>query len=84
MNHDQHKAKIRRRCRRGMLELDLILGRFLETHLDSMTSQQLDQFEAFLMSTDPDLYAWCMGYESPINKEFVDVVRLIRSVSSPE
>jgi antitoxin CptB len=84
MNHEQHKSKIRWRCRRGMLELDLILGRFLETHLDSMTSEEMTKFEAVLTSTDPDLYAWCMGYESPTNKEFVDVIRLIRAVSSPE
>jgi hypothetical protein len=38
---EQHKSKIRWRCRRGMLELDLFLERFLETHLESMSAQDL-------------------------------------------
>lgn len=72
------KAKINWRCRRGMLELDLILGRFAKNYVDSLTEQQFLAFEKLLMEQDPDIYAWLMGYEEPI-KEFIDIVTFIRA-----
>ena len=72
------KAKINWHCRRGMLELDLIFQRFLKNGLDTLTPEQLDVFEQLLTHQDPDLYAWLMGYESPAEKELVDIVALIR------
>ena len=38
--------RIRWRCRRGMLELDLVLTSFLESQLDNLDDAQLDAFEA--------------------------------------
>lgn len=78
MISSERKAKIHWRCRRGMLELDLILGRFVQRHLETLTAQQLDIFEHLLNTPDPDLYAWLMGYESPVNKEFMDFVAYIK------
>jgi antitoxin CptB len=72
------KAKINWRCRRGMLELDLILGRFAKNYVDSLTEQQFLAFEKLLMEQDPDIYAWLMGYEEPV-KEFIDIVTFIRA-----
>lgn len=74
----ERKAKINWHCRRGMLELDLILGRFSKQCLDRLTATQLDTFEALLNTPDPDLYAWLMGYESPVNKELADFVAYIK------
>jgi antitoxin CptB len=74
----QRKAKITWRCRRGMLELDLILQRFLKQSLDAMTEQQLASFESLLENPDPDLYAWFMEYEKPPSQELLDIVAFIR------
>jgi antitoxin CptB len=74
----ERKAKINWHCRRGMLELDLILGRFIKHHLDSLTEENVSAFEDLLTNTDPDLYAWLMGYETPARKELLDIVTLIR------
>lgn len=74
----ERKAKIKWHCRRGMLELDLILGRFITYHLDTLTEEKVSSFEALIDNTDPDLYAWLMGYETPANKELVDIVAFIR------
>ncbi|PJD93879.1 MAG: hypothetical protein CK424_01075 [Legionella sp.] len=79
MNIEERKAKIRWQSRRGMLELDVILERFLKARLNDMTTLELDVFEAVLNNPDPDLYAWLMGYESSSNKEFADCVTTIRS-----
>lgn len=74
----KRRAKIIWQCRRGMLELDLMLGHFLQHHLDVLSEEQLLAFEHLLENTDPDLYAWLMGYETPAKKEFVEIVTYIR------
>jgi antitoxin CptB len=74
----ERKAKINWHCRRGMLELDLILEKFSKKHLETLSEQDLVSFESLLTSPDPDLYAWFMGYESPMNRELMDIVDLIR------
>lgn len=72
------KAKLKWHCRRGMLELDLILMRFAASQLDTMTKEQLDNFEALLDCTDPELFSWLMGYEQPTDKELADIVEFIK------
>lgn len=76
---DQRKARIRWRSRRGMLELDVLLERFIQARLDTMIETELDTFESLLEQPDPDLYAWLMGYETPSKKEFADFVVIVRS-----
>ena len=79
MNVTQRKAKIRYRSRRGMLELDVLLERFLAAKLDSLTEKGMDVLERLLDQTDPDLYAWLMGYETPSSKELAEFVAFIRT-----
>ena len=52
--HDQRR--LRWRCRRGMLELDLPLERFLKTHYHALTEGEKDAFERLLDYSDPDLW----------------------------
>lgn len=82
MNLEQRKARIRWHSRRGMLELDLLLGRYLQAKLDTMSTIDMEQYENLLTYPDPDLYAWLMGYETPSNKELADFVSVIRSLHS--
>lgn len=51
------RAKMRA-WRRGMREMDLILGGFIDQHGASLTSDQLDAFELLLARKDQDLYDW--------------------------
>jgi len=55
--------RIRWHCRRGMLELDLVLNRFVEQELDGLDSGQLQVFRELLNEQDPMLLAWIMGQE---------------------
>jgi antitoxin CptB len=72
------KAKIIWQCRRGMLELDLILNRFTSEHLNKLTAKQLSSFEQLLTYPDPDIYQLLMGNEVPFEQELVDIVTYIR------
>jgi antitoxin CptB len=78
MINPTRKAKLLWHCRRGMLELDLILNRFIENHLHELTKEQLEAFEKLLNCTDPELYTWLMGYEQPSDKEFIPIVEFIQ------
>lgn len=78
MINPTRKAKLKWHCRRGMLELDLILNRFVENHLDKLSDTQLEVFEELLHCTDPELFSWLMGYERPIDKELGEIVEYIK------
>ena len=45
-------------CRRGMLELDLVLDRFLNTQGDVLSAEMDMQLRALLEQKDPVLYQW--------------------------
>jgi len=47
--------RLRWQCRRGLLELDLVLERFLERHGDQLQGEPLACFEILLAYTDNDL-----------------------------
>ncbi len=84
MISSQRKAKINWHCRRGMLELDLIFERFFMHAFDTLTDEQVTTFERLLEQTDPDLYAWLMGYETPTDKELFSFVAFIRLYDNVE
>jgi len=57
--------RIRWQCRRGLLELDLVLNRFLEQDLAQLAPDQLQLFRELLGEADTVLLAWVMGQEQP-------------------
>ncbi|MCC5984108.1 MAG: succinate dehydrogenase assembly factor 2 [Rhodobacteraceae bacterium] len=50
-----------RAWRRGIREMDLILGPFADTALPDMAEADLDLFAQLLGENDHDLYAWVTG-----------------------
>ena len=66
-------------CRRGMLELDVILIPFLKEHFSSLNQQQKETFAEFLKEPDPDLYTWLMGFGQCENEMLLDIIKCIRT-----
>lgn len=79
----ERKARFIWQSRRGMLELDIILGRFIEKRLDQLNPEQVELFEALLHCTDPEVFSWLMGHERPKDKGLMEIVDDIRSVAAP-
>ena len=52
-----------RAWRRGMREMDLVMGQFADGHLPEMTDAELDEFELLLDAPDPSVLAWITGEE---------------------
>jgi len=62
MTAEDRKKRIRLRSwRRGMKEMDLILGGFADRQLAALTDQDLDLYELLLEEMDQDLYDWASG-----------------------
>ncbi|MCS6761796.1 MAG: succinate dehydrogenase assembly factor 2 [Candidatus Devosia symbiotica] len=59
------RKKLRYRAwRRGIREIDLILGLFADAHTESMDEAGLDRLEALMSEEDPSLLTWVMGQAS--------------------
>lgn len=63
-----------RSMRRGIREMDLILQAYAAAHLDGMDDARLDTYEALLEVSDPELYAWIAGRETPPDR-FAELVK---------
>lgn len=62
------KKQLQWQCRRGMLEIDLILKRYLsESYLEADEAEQ-QLFEALLAENDQQLFLWFTGREEPTSK----------------
>lgn len=58
----EEKARIKWACRRGMLELDVVIMPFFEECFDDLTDQEQQEFVSLLECDDPDLFTWIMGH----------------------
>ena len=77
-------AELRRlawRCRRGMLELDIVLQRFIALHFNDLTLAQLKAFDDLLELPDNDFWTLISNDRvTPKNADTVDVVNKIRAL----
>ena len=70
-------ARLKWKCRRGMLELDFLLERFVKNKLTLLDDKQLQLFDRLLDEPDPVLLSWFMEHDVPEDKGFQAVVQLI-------
>lgn len=71
------KKQLQWQCRRGMLEIDLILNRYLSnSYIEAEEAEQVI-FESLLSENDQQLFLWLMGREEAPAKYF-DLVEKLR------
>lgn len=73
--------RLRWQCRRGMLELDDLLLRFLELGYTDLSPARRQQFAALLGQQDQDLSDWFMGRRAPDDAATADLVRHVVAVA---
>jgi succinate dehydrogenase flavin-adding protein (antitoxin of CptAB toxin-antitoxin module) len=71
--------RVRWRCRRGLLELDLILKRFLDNHFDRLDARQRDLFNQLLDESDNDLLDWALGRGDSLETRYRPLIELLRA-----
>ncbi len=65
MSQDVDLARLRWRSRRGMLELDVLLDRFLQREFAALSSNERGQYEALLELPDLELLDMLYGRIEP-------------------
>jgi antitoxin CptB len=65
-------------CRRGMLELDLILLPFVENVYDNLEENDKLRFQVLLECEDQNLFMWFMKRDEPTDSDMQRIVQLIR------
>ena len=58
---DKELERVRWRCRRGLLELDIVLGRFVEQHYARLEEGERQAFDALLDMPDNPLWDMIAG-----------------------
>lgn len=59
------RARLRWRARRGLLENDLILTRFLDAHEETLTDEEVDAFSRLMELSDNDLMGLLLARKEP-------------------
>lgn len=72
--------RARWRCRRGLLELDILLERFMDEHYNALGKNELRQFEMLLNLPDNDLWDMIMQKQQAKDQSLLPVLRLLQTV----
>lgn len=65
MSYEQPPSRLRWRCRRGMQELDVMLGRWLESAWPGADETRRRAFSTLLEHEDDRLWDWLTGRAEP-------------------
>lgn len=74
------KAQLRWQCRRGMLELDYVLERYLDRHYDDADADEQTRFGTLLTAQDPELQLWLLNGVAHPDPAFRGLIHRIRGI----
>ncbi len=80
---EQELARLRWQCRRGMLELDAMLGSFLDKYFSQLTDKEKSAFYTLLNYPDQLLLEHLMGCTLPLDKDVAHVAKKIQAAAGP-
>ena len=81
-SHDE--ARLQWQCRRGMLELDLMLQNFVEKRYADLPIKTKKAFHQLLQCQDQFLLDYLMGQDTPNDKDVADVAKQVRDAAGPD
>ena len=64
---------------RGILEMDLLMGRFADAKLASLEEHELEFFEALMELPDQEVFAWLTGQASVPKLHDTSLFRKLKS-----
>ena len=79
MNAASDTNRLRWRCRRGMRELDQLLGWYLDARYDKVDDAVKAAFSTLLDQQDPELWNWLTGRAAPDDERWRRIVDEIRA-----
>ena len=78
VNRPPLKEQLRWQCRRGMLELDFVMQRYLDNQFDTADAAEQTLFADLLTAQDPELQAWILNgvrHSDPSYQGLIDKIR---------
>jgi antitoxin CptB len=64
LDDDMRRRRIRVRAwRRGMREMDILMGRFVDARIEALPGEALDELEMLLDLPDDAVFRWLSGAE---------------------
>lgn len=89
MSIDSKELEVRRKKllfrggHRGTKENDILIGRFMEAHLVTLSEEQLERFEILMNDVpDADFFKWATGKEQAPEEYDTDVLHMIQELSN--
>jgi antitoxin CptB len=73
------RHRLKWKCRRGLLELDLVLERFLQGPGASLSDEQLERFGELLEQPDNDLWDLVAGRNQRFDERYRELVEQLRA-----
>lgn len=70
--------RLRWRCRRGLLELDIVLQRFLDNDFSSLDKSQRQAFNDLLDVSDNTLLAYLNKQEQPDDPRLLEILSVLQ------
>lgn len=67
---------------RGIREMDMLFGRFIDAHVAGMSEGELDEVEALMRLPDQELLKWIDGREAIPANQNVALITRIREYSA--
>jgi antitoxin CptB len=81
---DAEQRRLAWRCRRGMLEIDIVLQKFVTTYFNELTLTELESFDELLAMTDKDLWKVLsmenLHLQSELQQSIVDKLQHLQTV----
>jgi len=78
INDPLDPARLRWACRRGMLELDVLLSKFLDQAYPKLTAAEQVLFAKLLSCQDTELFHWFLGQGAPEDPGLASMVDKVR------
>ena len=83
MERDADYNRLCWHSRRGMLELDLVLGPFVKERYLRLAAEDQRRYRRLLECEDQDLFSWFLGRVKPQDEELEKIVEQILAFTRP-
>ena len=80
MSQPPLKEQLRWQCRRGMLELDFVMQRYLDDRFDTADAAERALFADLLTAQDPELQAWILNGVRHSDSSYQELIDKIRGI----
>lgn len=77
MYSEEDVRRLKWQSRRGMLELDVLFGPFVDEVFRDLPEEDQDRFVKLLACEDTELFVWLMEREQPKDPDLQKIVRII-------